>query len=584
MADLLILDRYRPLANLGRGSHGHVVLAYDTRMARRVAMKRLELTPEDAAALRADNGLAEARTSAMLNHPNIVTVYDWDMSAAGDAYLIMEAIDGVSLSELLDDGGGLDPAQTAAVVADVAEALRFVHSNGVLHLDMKPENVMVTRDGLVKVADFGVSRLTDAGGTASAVAGTPGFMAPEQLIGEPVDERADVWALAALTYLMLTGDEPYPARTVPEAVRQLHGPEPDEPSRFDAELDADIDDVVLEGLDRDPVARFGSALEFADALLPLLPDLGDGREMLAADVETLLDDERAVEPAPPSEPLRLWDVVLEADRWLRHAAAAGAALGISYAGLTGFGLLSGAVSVAVAAVIALCAAVVPGLGLGLAFIAVSIGAFVQVGWAQGIALGITLGALWWVWGRAGRWELIAPLYEPLLAVFKLGAAGPALAGFFMRPARAAGASALASTLLMIASAGSGFGSPLLSVDPGLAFSPWTTFARHTTGMSALFHPTSLLIIAVWAGAGGAGSLIARRGTRTAGVVSVLASTGILLGGYLAWSTLRGFGITSGDLLPQFAASTALVVLVAIVGPPPLLADEPAFDDIYDAEE
>lgn len=586
MTDNLILDRYRPLANLGRGSHGRVVLAYDTRMARRVAIKSIELTPADAAILRTSDGLAEARTSAMLNHPNIVTMYDWDAGDDGSAFLIMEAVDGVSLAELIGADGPLEPAETAAVVADVAEALRFAHANGVLHLDIKPENVLVTRDGLVKVADFGVSRLTGLGGTARAVAGTPGYMAPEQLSGLEVDERADVFGLAALTYLMLTGHEPFPARTVPEAVRRLKGPDPDEPSRFDAELEPEVDDVVFDGLCRDPDGRFDSAIEFADALLPLLGDLADGRDLLAEDVDAILDDDVARQrDAEPRQPLRLWDIVAEASPWILRAAVALAALGMSYAGFTGMSVLPAAVSLAAAAIVGMVAAIAPGLGLGLGFIAVTIGTGLQIGPLQAIAVGAGLAALWWFWGREGSWTVVGPLYEPALALFKLAPAGPPLFGFFMRPLQAAVASALAAALLLLGSATSGFGPPMLAVDPGLAFAPWSTFATHSSDIAGVFHPSALLMIVVWALSGAAGSVIARQGGRVAGFVSVTTSLAILLGGYLVWATVRGFEIATTDTLAQFSAALMLLLIVAAVGPPPELVDEPLeFDEDLEAAD
>jgi serine/threonine protein kinase len=142
----LILGRYRPLAELGEGGHGAVDLAFDTKMARRVAIKRIPLSHAGVRRLGTTTGLAEARTSALLNHPNVVTVFEWDTDA-DEAFLIMEHVDGAPLSDLLDAYAPLEPDEAAAVLDPVCAALSFAHDNGVLHLDLKPENVLVTRDG-----------------------------------------------------------------------------------------------------------------------------------------------------------------------------------------------------------------------------------------------------------------------------------------------------------------------------------------------------------------------------------------------------------------------------------------------------
>ena len=193
------------------------------------------------------------------------------------------------------------------MIADVAEALRFAHANGVLHLDVKPENVLVTRDGLAKVADFGVARLTDAAGSARAVAGTPGFMAPEQLRGEPLDERADVWSVGALAYLMLTGREPFPARTPGDALARIEAGEPVPPSRVDRGLRPEVDDVVFVALAADPDHRQPSAAVFADEILALLPDPAHGRQELAEDVAQMLEDEEEAPEEPGGEPRPVGD-------------------------------------------------------------------------------------------------------------------------------------------------------------------------------------------------------------------------------------------------------------------------------------
>lgn len=581
----LILDRYRPLAELGRGSAGHVLLAYDTRIARRVAIKVLPLSPAQARRLGSSGGLAEARTTAMLNHPNIVTVYDWDADAS-NAYLVMEAVDGASLAEIMDYRGvPLEPAQVAAVVADVAEALRFAHANGVLHLDIKPENVMVTRDGIMKVTDFGVARLTDAAGSAKGIAGTPGFMAPELLRGEAVDECADVWSLGALSYLMLTGHEPYPASSVKDALVKVTGPDPRPPSRFDRSLDPAVDDIVLVALASLRDDRQHSAAAFADELLALLPDPAEGRDALAEDVERATLDVGGGEAAEREAPTGLWDVAAAFSGPLRRTAAAGASVGISWAGLTALPIPQAA-AIGAAALIGVGAAVAPGLGLGLAFIVSVSGVGVQVGWVLAAGVGVALALLWWfAGGRRGAWPVVAGLYGPPLAAIRLAPVAPALFGFFMAPIAAAGASALAASLTMLGSAASGYGPPFLKIDPILVVAPWATISSHTADLPQLAQPAVLLMVLAWAGAGAAGAFIARRGGRIAGMAAVVVSVLMLGVAYGAWAILGTFNMAPQEVVMQLGFALFIALAIALVGPPPHLEpDGKLLEDEFEAEE
>lgn len=157
----LILNRYRPLEEAGAGGFATVLAAWDTRIQRRVAIKCLRLdgyaSPADARSPREIPGLDEARTAAMLSDSHIVGVYDFDASGA-QAYLIMEYMDGITLTELMREEGALSLDVATCVFEAVAGALETAHENQVLHLDIKPDNVLINRQGQVKVADFGLSQ------------------------------------------------------------------------------------------------------------------------------------------------------------------------------------------------------------------------------------------------------------------------------------------------------------------------------------------------------------------------------------------------------------------------------------------
>lgn len=555
MEEPLILERYRPLADLGAGGHGDVVLAFDTRMARRVAIKRLPLAPG-----RERTGLAEARTAALLNHPRIVTVHEWD-TEGDEAFLVMEHVDGASLAELLDDiARPLDLDEAAAVIGGVAEALAFAHDNGVLHLDIKPENVLVTRTGEVKVADFGVSALTDRSGRARGTAGTIGFMPPEQLRGEPLDERTDLWALGALAYETLTLAEPFAADTIEGSLFKIEHADTPLPSEFEPHLPRGIDDVLLAALAPEPEERYGSVDGFSRALLGLLGDPEAGRERLAA-----LIDERADDAEAPAAfgGLGLWDRLAARAGWFTRAWAALACGWLAWAGIAPWRLPRPAGWAAVALVV-LAAAVAPAAGLALGLLAAAAGLAHASLPAAAVAAAFAV-ALWGTLGRHGHGDGLAPLGAPLLAVARGALAVPLLAGYVYEPAAAALASAFAAIATMAASAITGGQAPLLTVDPRLFARPWS-MAVMAGNLRVLVAPGVLVALAAWALAGAASSLAAAGGTRGWGAASVALGAAALGGGYVAWGALDG-AVRVQAWAPHLGVALMAMTLVVALGAP-----------------
>jgi len=303
----LLLERYRPLGRLGSGGQADVFIAFDEQMKRRVALKRLPLHDTHARA----SAVEEARTAAMLNHANIVTMYDFAVTDTC-VYLIMEYIDGVTLADIASED--LTDEIIAAVVRDTGDALEFAHKNGVLHLDIKPANLLINREGSVKIIDFGVSALSQATGQSTATAGTVGYMPLEQLAGQHVTAATDQWAYAAVIYELLTDEFPYEelfsaARTLRKAPDELtvmlRLQSADEPHLLQSENVA-LDEALAQALTRRPEARHASIKELRGALLEGLPAPRAGRKQLAGIVAALTDDEvdgyadpsTAVAPAP----------------------------------------------------------------------------------------------------------------------------------------------------------------------------------------------------------------------------------------------------------------------------------------------
>ena len=217
-------------------------------------------------------GLDEARTAAMLSDASIVAVYDFEVQES-TAYLIMEYVEGVTLTELLHrHADRLTLDVVAAVFASVSHALEVAHANQVLHLDIKPDNVLINHQGQVKVTDFGLATLADASGYGAAGGGTIGYMPLEQMRQENLDVRCDEWALASLTYEMLAGENPFLAPDLERAEVAIEDAELVLPSLCWDELDPAVDDVIFFALDPDREERYATVADFAEELEPFLGD------------------------------------------------------------------------------------------------------------------------------------------------------------------------------------------------------------------------------------------------------------------------------------------------------------------------
>ncbi|MFD3623000.1 Stk1 family PASTA domain-containing Ser/Thr kinase [Streptomyces sp. NPDC058698] len=252
---------------LGRGGMAEVYLAHDTRLGRTVAVKTLRADlardPSFQARFR-----REAQSAASLNHPAIVAVYDTGedyIDGVSIPYIVMEYVDGSTLRELLHSGRKLLPERTLEMTIGILQALEYSHRAGIVHRDIKPANVMLTRNGQVKVMDFGIARaMGDSGMTmtqTSAVIGTAQYLSPEQAKGEQVDARSDLYSAGCLLYELLTVRPPFVGDS-PVAVAYQHvREEPQPPSVFDPEITPEMDAIVLKALVKDPDYRYQSADE-----------------------------------------------------------------------------------------------------------------------------------------------------------------------------------------------------------------------------------------------------------------------------------------------------------------------------------
>ncbi|GAA2316006.1 Stk1 family PASTA domain-containing Ser/Thr kinase [Streptomyces kunmingensis] len=252
---------------LGRGGMAEVYLAHDSRLGRTVAVKTLRVDlardPSFQARFR-----REAQSAASLNHPAIVAVYDTGedyVDQVSIPYIVMEYVDGSTLRELLHSGRKLLPERAMEMTVGILQALEYSHRAGIVHRDIKPANVMLTRNGQVKVMDFGIARaMGDSGMTmtqTAAVIGTAQYLSPEQAKGEQVDARSDLYSTGCLLYELLTVRPPFVGDS-PVAVAYQHvREEAQAPSVFDAEITPEMDAIVLKALTKDPDYRYQSADE-----------------------------------------------------------------------------------------------------------------------------------------------------------------------------------------------------------------------------------------------------------------------------------------------------------------------------------
>jgi tRNA A-37 threonylcarbamoyl transferase component Bud32 len=256
-----VSQRYDSLQRLGRGGHGVVYKARDRNLDRTVVLKFLASDQLGTEVAR-KYFLREVKLAASLSHPNILHIYDVAESD-GVLYYVMEFIDGVTLSAYLPAGQPLtDYAFLFSVVQQLADALDHAHAAGVLHRDVKPENVLVGQDGIVKLFDFGLARVSheDPSSEGSLLIGTPFYMAPEQLLGQSVDARADQYALGISLYRMLAGELPFRDGNVYAA--HVLEPVPD-PRKINARVPAAVVPVLERALAKSPADRFANCKDLA---------------------------------------------------------------------------------------------------------------------------------------------------------------------------------------------------------------------------------------------------------------------------------------------------------------------------------
>ncbi|MQY12597.1 Serine/threonine-protein kinase PknD [Streptomyces sp. RB5] len=308
MLGRVLSGRYQLERMLGRGGMGEVWAAQDRLLERRVAVKIIH---EHAASEETQElFFREARTAGALTHPGVVTVYDLGRAEDNSVFLVMELVTGRDLRSVLRQDQPLTVEQAVEWTALAADALAATHEAGVVHRDLKPDNLMLTSTGSVKILDFGIARYVSAATLASRVIGTPAYMPPERLAGKAGDGRGDLYSLGCVLYELLTGQPPFGSANFAQVVYAHVQEVPDPPSSHRAGIPPALDALVAELLAKTPGERPSTAAEVRDRL----------RRVLSQSAGPTTRQQTRTEPPPATEPPGTGDLT-------RLAAEAAAATG-----------------------------------------------------------------------------------------------------------------------------------------------------------------------------------------------------------------------------------------------------------------
>ena len=611
---MLILDRYQPTYEAGSGGFATVVVAWDTRIQREVAIKCLPLEDASTRTLSADQvnagldalknpyaqdesvsimlesnfatkssipGLEEARTAALLNDPNIASIYDFEIQG-NMAYIIMELVDGISLTDLMQYFPDMiDADVVAAVFKAVSHALEVAHKNHVLHLDIKPDNVLINTQGQIKVVDFGLARLADGFGFGVATGGTIGYMPPEQMEREELDERCDQWALASLTYEMLTrGENPFRANSIESALDKIYDAEIVIPSLCMDGVSDDLDDAIFRALDPDKEGRYPSVHAFARDAKPALGNPKQGVKKLATvvgraigaeeegpdlteefdeeDIDQVATEDAAASAYPlnarPSRSKRArskkhsqptsipFDDYGEEDGYaddyaapiksryslvLRTLALIGSIL-VSSVAFSNFSLLPGWESPALwgaLLIVAAAAFAVPHVGALISFSLLGLALVNNNAFLVGILIVAATFAWWFFIGRDGSAQADSALLSTCGSSVGLGSLTPLVCAYFLRPQQAFLTTLFASFVSVVLA---GLGSVSITSWDVFQFGNihmWTEVNSNI--LATLQNPTTWAIIAAWLVSAPLASVFFDRGTTAMSLIGVALVTAIV---------------------------------------------------------
>jgi serine/threonine protein kinase len=292
MDEKMKYGRYEIINELGKGAMGVVYQAQDPQINRTIALKILRedrVTSEDFV----KRFLKEAMAIGRLSHANIVTIYDVGQDH-GTIYLAMEYLEGRPFNDIIREST-LNPTEIAMLAIQLAESLDYAHKKGIVHRDIKPSNIMLTPDNQVKITDFGIARIEDPSmhqqTRAGEILGTPVYMSPEQVMGQPLDGRSDLYSLGVILYELAAGRRPYSGENLTAIFRAITMDNPQDPSEINPSIPPGLSKLIMKGLNKEANDRFQTGQEMAEAFKSFI------KELEADSVEK--------KPAPREKPLAL---------------------------------------------------------------------------------------------------------------------------------------------------------------------------------------------------------------------------------------------------------------------------------------
>jgi serine/threonine-protein kinase len=322
------IGRYKIVGELGRGAMGVVYHAIDPNIGRPVAIKTIHFggvrNPEEQKRLR-ERLFREARSAGILSHPGIVTIYDVEQQ--GDlAYIAMEFVDGPTLDQVLSEAQPIPPERMFSVLGQTAAALDYAHHKGIVHRDIKPANIMIAKDGTAKITDFGIAKITapEQLTVTGSIVGTPHYMSPEQVQGQPVDGRSDQFSLAVIAFEMVTGEKPYTGEHLTTVVYKIVAEEPAAPHRLNPTLGVAIESVLRQSLSKKPDLRYPTCQEFTEALEKACAASKGWKTMPrggSLNEPTMADSAKPVVTLPPARHARRAEATTTSERGERRKAA-----------------------------------------------------------------------------------------------------------------------------------------------------------------------------------------------------------------------------------------------------------------------
>ncbi|MCZ6694972.1 MAG: serine/threonine-protein kinase, partial [Acidobacteria bacterium] len=316
------LGRFEIIRQIGKGAMGQVFLAHDPKIDRHVAIKTIVLPPgtsEEEARETSERFAREAQAAGKLLHPNIVTIFDVG-EEEGVSFIAMEYIEGETLEKHTRPDQLLAPARVLDLIGQAAAGLDYAHQNKIIHRDVKPANLMVLKDGVLKVTDFGLAKNPSANLTqAGVLLGTPSYMSPEQIQGRELDGRSDLFSLGVVVYELLTGVRPFDGDSISTIIYKVLYEDPRPPAAYNPALPPDVNVLLEKALAKDPESRYGSCAELAAALnkafaflppetlsrpFPVIRKGGDRAPTMASPVRTTVRGPRGGRPGSGPRPTR----------------------------------------------------------------------------------------------------------------------------------------------------------------------------------------------------------------------------------------------------------------------------------------